>query len=170
MNEEVVTRDLLSLSSKLEDVEVLIGALVRIGDTHVSSQRQTCRWKSTHLWRNSWSDTRSEASVSEQSANIGTTCVLRDSPEPRALSQTTIWTLFCSSLLSRQAHTLPVRPAPTIKTRDIVCRNRRIKQKTGVLTQSTSECVDSHSCSSHTRLLCYKTSGKVDTETSILSK
>lgn len=43
-----------------------------------------------------------------------------DSPEPLALSHTTICTLFCISLLSRHAHRLPVRPAPTIRTRDIL--------------------------------------------------
>lgn len=50
------------------------------------------------------------------------------SPGPRALSHTTMWTLLVSSLLSRHAHKLPVRPAPTTKTRDILARNETRKR------------------------------------------
>lgn len=55
---------------------------------------------------------------------------LTDSPEPLALSHTTIWTLLCISLRSRHAHRLPVRPAPTINTRDILARNRNRAETT----------------------------------------
>lgn len=50
------------------------------------------------------------------------------SPGPRALSHTTMWTLLAISLLSRHAHKLPVRPAPTTKTRDILARNQNRKR------------------------------------------
>lgn len=48
--------------------------------------------------------------------------LLSVSPAPLTLSHTTIRTVLCSSLLSRHAHKLPVRPAPTIRTRDMLAR------------------------------------------------
>lgn len=49
------------------------------------------------------------------------------SPGPRALSHTTMWTLLRISLLSRYAHRLPVSPAPTTRTRDILARRQNRK-------------------------------------------